>query len=323
MVTTAGLYDVAEDYKTVDVVENGMIVVPDTDRTGYVVKSNGSYVANMLGVVSENPGFLLSQGDRTNQVPVALVGRVKTKVSVENGVISPGDLITTSSVPGIGMKATEAGQVLGIALETLIEDVGSILVFVNPHWNGGSLSDSGTVDFDVLVGGSSVASGSSNELNEGIIFDLSILFENIIKKFAELLDIFFSKDSIKTEKVKVEELCIDDTCITEKQLRELMKSSGLELPTPTPTPEPTPSVTPILTPDNPASSSQNFNPTPTSSPTPKISPTPAPIIEPSPTPTPEPTPSVTPIPTPKSTPTPEPTIEPTPKVTPEPTTEPI
>jgi hypothetical protein len=40
------------------------------------------------------------------------------KVCTENGVIRPGDYLTSSSRPGVAMKATEKGEVVGKALQS-------------------------------------------------------------------------------------------------------------------------------------------------------------------------------------------------------------
>jgi hypothetical protein len=46
-----------------------------------------------------------------------LTGTTPVKVSLENGVISKGDLLTTSSTPGVAMKATSrTAGTLGVAL---------------------------------------------------------------------------------------------------------------------------------------------------------------------------------------------------------------
>ena len=58
------------------------------------------------------------------------------KVSLENGSIKKGDRITSSSISGIGMKATDGGRVVAIALEDFIPDRdghGTVLAYVNPH----------------------------------------------------------------------------------------------------------------------------------------------------------------------------------------------
>lgn len=44
-------------------------------------------------------------------------GITMIKFNMENGTIHKGDPITSSSTPGIAMKATESGIILGIALE--------------------------------------------------------------------------------------------------------------------------------------------------------------------------------------------------------------
>ena len=47
---------------------------------------------------------------------VALSGRVPVYVNDENGPILPGDPLTSSSTPGVAMKATGAGNIIGIAM---------------------------------------------------------------------------------------------------------------------------------------------------------------------------------------------------------------
>lgn len=60
------------------------------------------------------------------------------KVSTKNGDILPGDYITTSDIPGVGMKATEAGRVIGKALTGLSgSGEGVIIIFVeNTYFDG-------------------------------------------------------------------------------------------------------------------------------------------------------------------------------------------
>ncbi len=89
------------------------------------------------GIVSTKPGVLLNgyrslsttpsadastppiPGGEKREVPVALAGRVPVKVTNENGNVGIGDFLTASKTfPGYAMKATEAGQVLGRALES-------------------------------------------------------------------------------------------------------------------------------------------------------------------------------------------------------------
>ena len=67
-------------------------------------------------------------------MPVALVGRVPVNVTNENGPIQVGDFITTSSTPGYGMKATEPGRVVGMALGGFNGENGQVMVQVQNSW---------------------------------------------------------------------------------------------------------------------------------------------------------------------------------------------
>lgn len=137
LITNAGAYDVAEDYPTRDTdLRPGDVVEIQPGETGYVRRSTGAYSAGLIGVYSENPGFRLSQVDQTIDgaavVPVALAGRVPVRVSAENGTIQAGDYLTSSSVPGVAMKATKGGNVIGKAMEPFTDTgEGKILAYVN------------------------------------------------------------------------------------------------------------------------------------------------------------------------------------------------
>ena len=105
----------------------------------------------MLGIVSTSPAIVFDDDAitfgktaGTNFDPlkpyVALAGRVPAKVSAENGPIAPGDPITSSSTPGVAMKATQTGRIVGVTLEPFRcpdprhQCRGTIMVFVNPTW---------------------------------------------------------------------------------------------------------------------------------------------------------------------------------------------
>jgi hypothetical protein len=98
---------------------------------GQVNKSTRPYDRKLLGVVSESPGLEIGQA-AANSVPVALTGRVSVKVNGSGGAIKIGDPITPSLISGEGMKATEAGKILGTAMEAYTaEGSGTIMVNVN------------------------------------------------------------------------------------------------------------------------------------------------------------------------------------------------
>lgn len=136
------VYDVAENYPTKDPsIEPGDIITLDREQGIFVKKSISSYDPNAIGAISEEPGLLLGgfngqQFKEERQVAVALSGRITIKVNAENGPIKIGDYITTSSIPGIGMKATKSGPVIGRALEDWTPDSGKtkVMVFVGAQY---------------------------------------------------------------------------------------------------------------------------------------------------------------------------------------------
>ncbi|MBI4033128.1 MAG: hypothetical protein HY377_01255 [Candidatus Blackburnbacteria bacterium] len=133
-----GPNNVTSDQKSVD--QNGQEVSLGEFSIPKLAKSSAPYQSSLIGVVSNNWSDFTSAGrssvpENQNPKPVALVGRVPIKVTLENGPIQKGDYLTTSSTSGVGMKATRAGRVIGMALESFATDgIGEIIVFVNPHF---------------------------------------------------------------------------------------------------------------------------------------------------------------------------------------------
>ncbi|XHX78799.1 MAG: hypothetical protein RBJ76_02380 [Stenomitos frigidus ULC029] len=146
--------DVAEmtPVKADDELEPGDVVViaePPDDRV-LLKRSYQPYDARVAGVVSDakTAGLVIGGShptdvNRQDVKPLALVGRVLTKVTAENGSIQVGDLLVTGSTPGCAMKATQPGYTLGKALQSFTNDhsdaaVGRIWVLIHLGWFGGS-----------------------------------------------------------------------------------------------------------------------------------------------------------------------------------------
>jgi hypothetical protein len=119
--------------------EPGDILVIDPDAPGKFLKSNQAYSTLVAGIYSTTPGFVGrlhpedAETDKT-EVPMAMVGRVPTKVTAENGPIKVGDLLVASSTLGRAMKGTDRtqmlGAVIGKALGSLDSGTGVIEVLV-------------------------------------------------------------------------------------------------------------------------------------------------------------------------------------------------
>ena len=124
-----------------DQLKPGMIVSIDPKSPGELALSHEPYDNKVAGVVSGaggvKPGMLMGQaGTKADgKHPVALTGRVYCWVDASQGAIEPGDMITSSSTPGHGMKAANRerafGTIIGKAMTGLSEGKGLVLVLVN------------------------------------------------------------------------------------------------------------------------------------------------------------------------------------------------
>lgn len=139
--------DVAELFPSAEKVEPGDVLVISPAREELLLeKSSRPYDQKVVGIVSSAPA-LVFEGDQiisdfklietSQRPPVALSGRVPCKVTLENGPIQPGDLLTTSSIPGHAMKAERSdrafGTIVGKAMEKFEnseQQTGMITVFV-------------------------------------------------------------------------------------------------------------------------------------------------------------------------------------------------
>ena len=125
--------------------EPGEVLVLSADLPGAVEKAHHPYDVRVAGVYSTRPGIVGADKDGETRldpddIPVAIVGIVPTKVTTENGPIQAGDLLTTSNTTGHAMKASPVkvngielyptGAILGKALEPLEKGEGSIKVLV-------------------------------------------------------------------------------------------------------------------------------------------------------------------------------------------------
>lgn len=96
-------------------IKNGTIV--STSDQGSAVVTDKPYDSQVIGVVSRDAAIIISSTGGQNSVPVISNGTVYILVSSQKGAIKKGDLLTTSTIPGVAVKADSDGYVLGTALE--------------------------------------------------------------------------------------------------------------------------------------------------------------------------------------------------------------
>jgi trimeric autotransporter adhesin len=132
--------DLAEVYYSIDDSASEGDIVSLTDQwVSQVKKSSRAYDAKAIGIISTKPGLIMGEADGSGKpVVVGLAWRVPVKVTTKNGDIKPGDYIATSDIPGIGMRATEPGRVIGKALTGLSGvEQGTVVVFIeNSYFDG-------------------------------------------------------------------------------------------------------------------------------------------------------------------------------------------
>jgi hypothetical protein len=123
--------------------EPGMVVVIDPANPGELKVSTKQYDRKVAGIISGAndlaPGMVMkAEGHAITEGthPVALTGRVWCWCDASDDSIEPGDMLTTSSIPGHAMKATDLdaaqGAIIGKAMTPLASgERGLVLVLVN------------------------------------------------------------------------------------------------------------------------------------------------------------------------------------------------
>lgn len=134
----AEYFDVEGDCKKY---EPGDVLIISQNSDRMVEKSSTPYSNLIAGVYATKPGVLLTEKNAEQDalelmVPMGVIGVLPTKVCLEGGAIKRGDLLVTSSLTGVAMKAdlikVKVGQVLGKALQSFSENgVGKINVLVS------------------------------------------------------------------------------------------------------------------------------------------------------------------------------------------------
>lgn len=131
---------------TIKTIKDGSVV--SSSQNG-AIPSNVPYDSQVIGVVSQDAAIQISTSDTTTTVPVISDGTVYVLVSSKNGPIAKGDLLTTSTIPGVAIKADKSGYVLGTALENYTNpnpsQIDKIAVDLNLHYFNSKPSFTGSL----------------------------------------------------------------------------------------------------------------------------------------------------------------------------------
>ena len=126
-------FDVSDDFE----IEPGTILCIDTHNPGQLKISENPYDKTVAGIVAgaNGLGSGVRLGTKEFDCDVALAGRVYCNTIATTEDIEPGNLLTSSSIPGFAMKVTDfekaQGAIIGKAMENLKKgEKGQILVLV-------------------------------------------------------------------------------------------------------------------------------------------------------------------------------------------------
>ncbi len=104
----SNVYDISDK----DAKEGDILIF---DPSKGIVRTSAPYDIRLFGVLQDQPISVFKRTDGTGK-PVTRAGITKVNVTLSNGQIKTGDYITSSTLPGLGMKATLSGNIVGIAL---------------------------------------------------------------------------------------------------------------------------------------------------------------------------------------------------------------
>jgi parallel beta-helix repeat protein len=197
-----------------------------------IQKSLIPYDSKLIGVVSEDSAITMGGGlGATTSRSVALVGRLLVKILTENGPIEIGDYLTSSNMPGVAMKATDPGRVIGMALEPFDGaqgEIGKIMVFVNLHWRG-QLSDDGLLFGTELTEEGEISDGLFEKFVQKVkqaLASLGLFIENEIVQMKELITEKITAKEIATEKIELRDIATGEIYCTWLENGEWVKVKG-------------------------------------------------------------------------------------------------
>lgn len=127
-------------------ISSSILNITEEVKNGYIIAhKGGSYSPtkepfdnDVVGVIVESSSLSLVDTTNPNAKLVMQAGEAQVLVTNKEGDIKRGDYITSSSIPGVGQKASKNGFVVGRALEDLVvspeNDTGLVWSVVEPKY---------------------------------------------------------------------------------------------------------------------------------------------------------------------------------------------
>lgn len=192
-------------------IEGGDIVAVDTSQSSTVTKAQA--YSDAFGVVAfDSTTFTSTSLDTDATRSVVSAGQTPVKFSNANGEIKAGDFITMSSTtPGVAVKATETGTVIGTALENATGTAGRVMVAVKVGFQKIEVSNDQVVtDLSSLSDSLNALIAGTKKWMFGTITVANGLFKNVF-----------------ADRIQTKTLCLDDVCVNKTQLQQLLQQGGV------------------------------------------------------------------------------------------------
>lgn len=117
-----------------------------------IIRAKTPYSQAIRGVAVDQP--LIAIHEKTDKTrSIVINGEASVKVSAKNGGIKVGDYVTTSDIPGVGVRAIDAGYVIGMAQTAFTPPnsdkvnqsnaTGTVVVTLNIHFHAYKTNDLG------------------------------------------------------------------------------------------------------------------------------------------------------------------------------------
>lgn len=149
IISPVGSQTVLHGYSSTESLQRGMLVASDSADQTKIQALTDNNLGDLKGVIADKSDSTVTLSSGEDKYFVATSGIYEALVSSENGNIGPGDLISISSLSGVGSRATDAQEtILGRAVNGFD---GSNSVGKTVNSNGETISF-GRIAVDIAIG---------------------------------------------------------------------------------------------------------------------------------------------------------------------------
>ncbi len=145
-------YSIARYVEVKDsIVPDGSVVSQDAD--GVYTLTRRAYDAQVRGIIVNDPAIYVKSDNPRKKYAIVGSGEANVRVSTAEGPIQKGDLLRSSTVPGVLVRAAKSGFVVGVAMQSYTEPnsktVGTIRATLDIHY-APSVSSIGSALTDIF-----------------------------------------------------------------------------------------------------------------------------------------------------------------------------